>query len=319
MCRRLEESELAGQSSHEMLEPTTACSRRRTNRFGQRRCGVCRSRLRLRIGNASESIAAPWDDSQHMDRLLADLEGQPIDTYEPEATKWTLHLTKNKNISNRPAIGRPTNRFRFRRRPAKPERKRSIVRTLVVSAFGGIIGLGLGYYALLWLGPMLHRGKEIDFLELAQYLPKSILPPAFRTEVKQPPPCRRRKWSPIWRRRRKLSNQSRQRQPTRSRRLLRQIQRHKHQLLRPRSKRRSPLQLSPRRSRPIPTIVMRSPPPRKSEPAMREPAPLETPPAKAITETTPKAEPVRITMLRRSLPPTYQHRSRPQTLPSPGW
>jgi hypothetical protein len=32
----------------------------------------------------------------------------------------------------------------------------------------------------------------------------------------------------------------------------------------------------------------------KSEPAMREPAPLEAPPAKAITETAPKAEPVRI-------------------------
>jgi hypothetical protein len=32
----------------------------------------------------------------------------------------------------------------------------------------------------------------------------------------------------------------------------------------------------------------------KSEPALREPAPLDTPPAKAIAESTPKAEPVRI-------------------------
>ena len=48
------------------------------------------------------------------------------------------------------------------------------------------MGLGLGYYALLWLGPVLHRGKEIDFLEVAQYLPKSMLPPAFAPKATNP-------------------------------------------------------------------------------------------------------------------------------------
>jgi hypothetical protein len=40
----------------------------------------------------------------------------------------------------------------------------------------GIVGLELGYYALLWL-----RGPSIDFLNVAKYVPPALLPPSFES------------------------------------------------------------------------------------------------------------------------------------------
>ena len=143
----------------------------------------------------SSEETAPWDDSQHMDRLLADLEGEAVDTYEPtepyepvaydEAPVHEELVHEEAEEHFHPAAEwTPDESIAIPASPGQPERKRSIVRTLAVSAFGGIFGLGLGYYALLWLGPMLNRGKDIDFLEVAQYLPKSMLPAVFSEEKK---------------------------------------------------------------------------------------------------------------------------------------
>jgi hypothetical protein len=57
-----------------------------------------------------------------------------------------------------------------------PRRRRSVVGTLVGTAVGGVVGLSLGYYVLLYL-----MGPQIDFLEVAQYLPQSMLPASFQS------------------------------------------------------------------------------------------------------------------------------------------
>jgi hypothetical protein len=52
--------------------------------------------------------------------------------------------------------------------------KRSVVRTLVEVALGGVVSLPLGYFILLYaLGP------EGDFLQVAKYLPSAVLPTSF--------------------------------------------------------------------------------------------------------------------------------------------
>jgi hypothetical protein len=177
------------------------------------------------------------------------------------------------------------------------------VRTLVFSAVGGVLGLALGYYALLWLGPVLNRGKDIDFLQVAQYLPKAILPPAFRTEAKKPPAMPPAKMI--------ADMAASEKEHT--------------------AKSESPAPVEPttpgeaKTEKPVPpaetTAQAPAPPAEKQanftapaepvkkpadtddrypipastkEPAMREPAPLDVPPAKAITENAPKAEPVHI-------------------------
>jgi hypothetical protein len=56
----------------------------------------------------------------------------------------------------------------------KTRRPRSLVRMLIGTTLGGIVGLAIAYFALLWL-----RGPDLDFLQVAQYLPKSILPASF--------------------------------------------------------------------------------------------------------------------------------------------
>jgi hypothetical protein len=62
----------------------------------------------------------------------------------------------------------------------RTRKKRSAVRTLVFAASSSVVGLSLGYLALLYL-----RGPELDFLHVAQYLPSAILPSAFRSEPTQ--------------------------------------------------------------------------------------------------------------------------------------
>jgi len=58
-------------------------------------------------------------------------------------------------------------------------RKRTLLRPLAKVALGGVVGLACGYFCLLWL-----RGKSGDFLELAQYLPRMVLPAEFREAPK---------------------------------------------------------------------------------------------------------------------------------------
>jgi hypothetical protein len=58
-----------------------------------------------------------------------------------------------------------------------PRRKRSLVRSLALVVFAGLLGSAAGYYALLWM-----RGPNIDFLNVAQYLPAAALPASFQTQ-----------------------------------------------------------------------------------------------------------------------------------------
>lgn len=58
-------------------------------------------------------------------------------------------------------------------------RRRSVVRTLVGTALGGIAGTVGALYALLWI-----LGPDGDYLQVAKYLPSAALPKSF--EAKQP-------------------------------------------------------------------------------------------------------------------------------------
>jgi hypothetical protein len=58
----------------------------------------------------------------------------------------------------------------------RPKRKPKVVRMLVGVVVGGVVGIGLGAYGLLWL-----KGSQADVLGMAQWLPPAMLP----TSVKQ--------------------------------------------------------------------------------------------------------------------------------------
>jgi hypothetical protein len=162
-----------------------------------------------------------------------------------------------------------------------------------MSAFGGIIGLGLGYYALLWLGPVLHRGKEIDFLELAQYLPKSVLPPAFRTEVKALPAVPPSKMVADLAASEKVAKPetTTQTEPVVPPAATESTTQAPVASPEKQATFNAPAESTKKSTETDDRYAI---PAAKNEPAMREPAPLATPPAKSITESTPKGEPVRI-------------------------
>jgi hypothetical protein len=67
---------------------------------------------------------------------------------------------------------------RSARKWARHGRRRSPLRTFIMIGFGGIVGLALGYYALLWIA-----GPRGDFLDAGRYLPSAILPRGFRSPV----------------------------------------------------------------------------------------------------------------------------------------
>jgi hypothetical protein len=57
-----------------------------------------------------------------------------------------------------------------------PRKRRSVARTLVGTALGGMVGVPLGYFVLLYaLGP------AGDFLQVAQFIPRAILPASFES------------------------------------------------------------------------------------------------------------------------------------------
>jgi hypothetical protein len=61
---------------------------------------------------------------------------------------------------------------------ARPSRRRSPLRTFIMIGLGGVFGLALGYYVLMWI-----TGPSGDFLNAARYLPSAILPREFRSPV----------------------------------------------------------------------------------------------------------------------------------------
>ena len=123
---------------------------------------------------------ATWDDSKHMERLLADIEGPTADELAPAAetsadSEYEGARVQSGDASSAADMPKFVSQVGGTRR-----RKRSLLRTLVMVAVAGVIGSGLGYYALLWL-----RGKSADFLDVAQYLPPAMLPAEFQTTPRQ--------------------------------------------------------------------------------------------------------------------------------------
>jgi hypothetical protein len=127
--------------------------------------------------DAAHTAGPAWDDPQHMDKLLADFQNQPhaesaltshdSEAPEPAHSESANEWTPDESMKITPASD-------------QPRRKKSLVRTLLMTTVGGLMGLALGYYALLWI-----RGPEIDVLEAGKFLPKAMLPSAFNSKPRE--------------------------------------------------------------------------------------------------------------------------------------
>jgi hypothetical protein len=137
---------------------------------------------------ASEALPdkPAWDDTQRMDQLLANIENEPVDEFIPSDQETSA----NEPFAPAEAEAGWSPDVPLAMTPGVKEtrRKRSFVTTALFTVVGGIVGLALGYYALLWI-----QGPKIDFLDLAKYIPKAALPSSFKPESESPsvaPPVR---------------------------------------------------------------------------------------------------------------------------------
>lgn len=150
-------------------------------------------------------MGATWDDSERMERLLADLEKQPADDYLPVPHETPTHDDRAETLEYSALDDVPAEEVRLdfgNRAPADDERaevvaadvavapsvrprrrRRSPLRTIVGSAVAAVIGLALGYLALLWI-----LGPPGDVLNVARYMPGAMLPSSLRDA---PPPAAR--------------------------------------------------------------------------------------------------------------------------------
>jgi hypothetical protein len=219
--------------------------------------------------------AAAWDDSQDMERLLAGIENEPAHSFdEPvEAAFQDTHDTHEERYGDQMAAAEawaPDPSMQVTPGMGEPRRKRSIVRTMFVTAIGGLVGLALGYYALLWL-----RGPEIDFLEVAKYLPKAALPSTMIDDLA-------------------AAEKNREAAPeTKEQPAANEAPAAKESPAEKQAAFTTPVE-PPKTN--TPTGDRYTTPPAKTEaqaPA-HEPATLDAPPAKALTEGAPKSEPIKI-------------------------
>lgn len=120
-----------------------------------------------------------WDDSEQMDRLLADVETVSADEagadpmlveratevprQEMDTGAEAAHLAEEHSHVVAPPILVSSGRV--------PRRRNSALRMVVGTVTSGAVGLALGYYALLWL-----KGADGDFLNIASQLPSAVLP-----------------------------------------------------------------------------------------------------------------------------------------------
>lgn len=231
--------------------------------------------------------AAAWDDSQDMERLLAGIENEPAHSID-EPAEAAFQDTHEERYGDQMAAAEawtPDASMQVTPGMGEPRRKRSIVRTMFVTAIGGLVGLALGYYALLWL-----RGPEIDFLEVAKYLPKAALPASFQTTPKKSavsPPSTMIDDLAAAEKNREAAPETNEQPATSDT---------------PAAK-ESPAEKQAAFTTPVeppkanaPTGDRYATPPAKTEaqaPA-HEPATLDAPPAKALTEGAPKSEPIKI-------------------------
>lgn len=119
----------------------------------------------------SPTDVATWDDTQHMERLLAQIDEQPQDEYEPAA-----------DAADSAAVHEWAADAAIPHAPQKERRgkKRSLARTMVAAVIGGFMAVPLAAYSLMWIG-----GPEGDFLGAAKYLPQVMLPASFKTKPQQ--------------------------------------------------------------------------------------------------------------------------------------
>lgn len=120
--------------------------------------------------------SAAWDDTQHMERLLANIESEPAAEFVPSDESASAVGEEEKHEGNFKAWSTASSLVN----KGNGRRRRSLIRTLTGTVIGGVFGLAIAYYALLWV-----RGPEIDFLQVAQYLPKAVLPASFKQETRQ--------------------------------------------------------------------------------------------------------------------------------------
>ena len=158
--------------------------------------------IELDLSDAAAPDGPTWDDAERMERLLADIEVQPIDDYLPVARESHLpyvqtEVDESETVEYSPGdyerlgIERPQsvgNESVDDNAPEnaaendlaisptlRPRRRRSALRGLVGLAVAGVFGLAGGYLILLWL-----KGPDVDFLNIARHLPNAILPASMR-------------------------------------------------------------------------------------------------------------------------------------------
>ncbi len=122
-------------------------------------------------GDESRDVAT-WDDSQRMDQLLAGVEDMPSDEFD--RTNEDVAAETKAAPAVKAGKWSPEETVSLLTRAGTPRRKRSFATTFAMSTVGGLAGLALGYYALLWIS-----GPTADFLNWANHLPKAILPGSF--------------------------------------------------------------------------------------------------------------------------------------------
>jgi hypothetical protein len=112
------------------------------------------------------------DDSDSYDSADYD-----SDSYEPAAEGEDTPTDDEPVFSEPAAAPQPATPFVLPGLPRK-RKKRSVVRLLVGTALGGLVGITLGYGVLLYV-----LGPEGDILQVAKYLPSTVLPPSFRDDA----------------------------------------------------------------------------------------------------------------------------------------
>jgi hypothetical protein len=122
-----------------------------------------------------------WDESQHMERLLADAESANANNGSNEnqfADEGDAAHSDDEPAEIGPQGQQAADKPEFFIPPGRiPRRQKSLLRTLATTAASGIVGLALGYYALLWM-----LGPTGDFLHVAHNLPSAVLPAEFQSE-----------------------------------------------------------------------------------------------------------------------------------------
>jgi len=160
----------------------------------------------LELSSEADNERPTWDDSERMERLLADIEVQPIDDFLPvsreshapmlhddddrtETVEYSpadydrlgIHSEPLNDSATADEAANESTTDEFAISPIhRPRRKKSALRSLVGLAVAGVFGLACGYLILLWL-----MGPDGDFLQIARHLPNSILPASLR-ESSQP-------------------------------------------------------------------------------------------------------------------------------------